>query len=492
MNLETINKKVLSIAILVLIFSVYLALSSASINEKQMVYGDMQTLYISERLSQGVKLYEEIEILYGPATYLIGSGFMGLGFTYSGLKIVMLTVSVISGILVFLIAQKVFNDYRIALLSTGIYMFIPIHYGIAPVFHPDSFAVLFMLSSIYFLLKNSKIGLILAATFSAIAIFTKIPVIPLVLAIIIYFIISRKKEGWLYASILFIIVIPGLFYIDAISENSDNTRFLFEKLLKDPDPPFSMLRDFFWIEGFVSLIAFLGIILYIKKTEKKSVLLVLALSSPLAFSAILLRGVGIYEANYMEPFIAIFASYMVFYIKDDWKFNQFISGKRIIPFVIVSLIIIQFAIFVYPDRERISDWDGNGRALEVNEIAEIHTVLLEKHTKIGDPVVASSMAVYKTGRTIPLDDPYLDLLKIKYELGYDSAIKKISFLEQKLEEKEIKMLITYNSTELSNQKYSSLQNQLFFPYYTKSFNDILDRNYEEFQEKGVSYFLPKI
>ena len=133
-------------------------------------------------------------------------------------------------------------------------------------------------------------------------------------------------------------------YINSLDESNDNTEFILEFLFSNPDPPYEMLKVLMWIEGFVILVAIVGIIIYLKKEKKKSLLIFFAFSSPLAFAAILIRGVGIYEANYMEPFIAIFASYTIFYLKDrfDVKKKKF----KTISLIIVLLIFIQITIFV--------------------------------------------------------------------------------------------------------------------------------------------------
>ena len=474
--------------LLVGIFFVYLVMSSSAINEKQMVYGDMQTQYISKRVSQGLILYEDISILYGPVIYHIGAFFLGLGTSYAGLKIVMLVVAVVSGILVYLISNKVFDDKRIGVLATAIFMFLPIHYGVAPVFHPDSFAVLFALASLYLLLTNRNIGIVTAGIFAVFAIFTKIPVAPLIIAPMIFFLIRKEKSGLFYFVPFLVLFLVGTMYINSLDESNDNTEFILEFLFSNPDPPYEMLKDLMWIEGFVILVAIVGIIIYLKKEKKKSLLIFFAFSSPLAFAAILIRGVGIYEANYMEPFIAIFASYAIFYLKDRWVFKR---GKKILPFLLIMLIFVQITIFVWPDRERVADWDGNRWAKQANEIAEEHSNLLEKYSQKGDVVVASPMAATITDRTMPLENSYIEMTKLKHEADYQSAKDELSILMDLIENKEIKMLISYNSTKRNDPKYNNFQEKRFFPFYTKPFSDLLFQNYEKFEENGFYYYLPK-
>lgn len=477
-----------TIIILVAIFFVYMAMASSAINEKQMVVGDMTTQYVIKRMAEGKTLYQEVPAFYGPTMYLVGASLVSIGLTYSGLKIFMLGIAILSGILIYLITKKVFKNEWMSLLSTAIYMFLPIHYGVAPIFHADSFAVLFMLITLYFLLLKKNFSFILAGIFAAIAIYSKMPVIPLVIAPIFYFALYKKKEGLLYIISLLAIIILGMIYINIISENYDNTRFFIDYLLKEPDPPFEILRDFAWIEGFAFLIAILGFIIYIKKVKKKSLLIFVALFSPLGFAAILMRGVGIYEANYMEPFIAIFASFAIFYLKDRWVFKR---GKKILPFLLIMLIFVQITIFVWPDRERVADWDGNRWTKQANEIADGHTQLLEKYTSKGDIVMASPMAVYRTDRILPLENPFNYVLKIQHGFGYESASNEVSILRKMVENKEIKMLITYNSTKKNDPKYNDFQENRFFPFYTKPFSDLLFQNYEKFEENGFYYYLPR-
>lgn len=466
-------------------------MSSSSINENQMVFGDMTTLYISQRLTEGVSLYQDIPVTYGPIMYLVGQNLISLGLTYSGLKIFMLGIAVFSGILVYLITKNSFKDSRVAILSTSVYMFLPIHYGMAPVFHADSFAVFFILISLYFLLKNNSIGFFVAGIFAAIAFFTKIPVIPLVLAPFIYFLYYKKKQGLYYIIPLLSIIIPVMLYVNLISKNSDNIGVFIDMVLKDPNPPFVYVWNLGWIEGFSFLVAIFGILLYLKNVKPKSVLPFMALSSIVTFSAVLIPGVGVYEANYMEPFVAIFVGFAIFHLKENWKFKIIKERKNIVPIFLIVLIFAQIIIFDLPDRERIADWDGNGRAKVLNEIADSHTRLLEKYSSEGDVVIASPMAVYRADRILPMDNPFRDGIILKQKYGYDSATEEISILENMIKNKEIKILITFNSTSRNESKYNIIQEKEFFPFYMKSFSELLNQKYERFEEDGFNYFLPR-
>lgn len=471
------------------IFILYIVMSSSAINEKQVSWGNMHNLYNSNRLSEGVPL-NELDLLYGPVFYGFGSFFMKLGLDYIALKIVMLGISVLTGVLVFLIAQNVFKDFRISVLSTAFYMFLPIHYGMGPSFDSDSFAIIFILFSVYLLTVNKKYTIILAGMFAAIAVFTKIPVLPLAIAPLGYFLIYQKKEIILYSVPFFLLISYGIFYLNSIMYNSDNTRMIFDFLIVNPDNPIPLLRDFGWIEGFVVIVAIVGLFWYVKKFKTKSPMIFVALASPIAFGAILLPGVGIYEAEYVEPFVAIFAALTIFFLYDTLKFKKS-RFRKIIPALLIIIIFTQFIIFVLPDRERILDWDGDRWAKELNTIADIHTILLEEYSSPGDYVIASPMALYRTDRVFPLDHSQFDVLKIKYDLGYETALEEMNVLHQMIDNKKIKMLIAYNSTTLNNHKYDDMQNQLFFPFYLDSLKESLAKNYEEFEEKGVYFYLPK-
>lgn len=483
-----LDKKRYTTIILAGIFFVYLLMSSSAINEKQMVYGDMATQYISKRLAEGAKLYSQVPVLYGPIMYLVGAGLVNQGLTYAGMKIFMLGIAVISGILVFLITRKSFGNTSIGLLSTTIYMFLPIHYGVAPIFHADSFAILFILTSLYFLLFQRRATLLVAGVFALVAFFTKIPAIPIVLAPLAYFLFYKKKEGIFYAIPLLVMMALGMMYIQSLG-SSDNSKILLDYLFKDPNPPFSILQNFVWIEGIAFFVAMAGLAFYIKTMKLKSPLIFVALASPLGFAAILLRGVGIYEANYMEPFIAIFSAYAIFHLKDKWNFNKL--KVKILVSILFALIFLQVIIFDYPGRERVADWGGNKRAMELNTIADSHTILLEKYTKKGDLVVASPMAVSRTDRISPLDDSYPELLKLKYSLGYQNAQKEVATLTKMIEDKKIKMLITYNSTTNNGIKYNTIQNDRFFPFNTVSLSNLLSEKYDKFEEDGFYYYVPK-
>lgn len=477
--------------LLVGIFFVYLVMSSSAINEKQAVVADMTSLYIIQRMADGLNIYEDIAVLYGPVFYYVGAFLVENNLSFSDLKIVMLLVSLFSGILVYLISIKVFNDQRVGLTATGIYLFIPIHYGMAPVFHADSFAVFFVLLSLYLLLINKNILFLIAGLIASLAFFTKIPSISLIIAPLIFFAFNKNKNGLWYIIPLIFIILLGSAYFNSNNDESQHTQLMIDSLLKMTDHPFPELRDFFWIEGFAFLVFVIGLFFYIKNTTKKSVLPYYAILSILSFSAFLIPGVGIYEANYMEPFIAIFSAYVLFQIYDTKILHKFKKFEKHLAVILISLIFIQFIPFILPDRERIADWDGDGRSFIMNEIAEHHANLLSKYTNKGDLVVASPMAVYKTERILPLENPFPDLLKRKSEFGYNSAYSDIQEINSMLEKKEIKMLITFNSTQRNEQKFNNIQEMFFFPFNTNQTHELLNNNYQKFDDV-FNYYLPKI
>ncbi|MGI0059660.1 MAG: hypothetical protein ACREBJ_07810, partial [Nitrosotalea sp.] len=93
--------------------------------------------------------------------------------------------------------------------------------------------------------------------------------------------------------------------------------------------------------------------------------------------------------------------------------------------------------------------------------------------------------------TLPFDYQYANVLESKYNLGYETAKQQVVNLDEMLKKKEIKMLITFNSTTFNSPKFANLQDQLFFPFYMENLNDTLTKNYNKYQESGLYYYLPK-
>jgi len=428
-------------------------------------------------------MYEEINIFYGPIFYVIGSNLIDLGFTYSGLKIFMLLISVGNGILIFLISKKIFKDIRLGLLSTTIYLFMPIHYSAAPMFHPDIIAVFFFLIALYFLLSHKKQGFVIAGILSAISFFTKLPVLPLTIAPMLYFLINKKKNGIIYTITFGLILLIMMIYVNSISTDEDNLRILITWVLQEPDLRPDKILQVARTEGVVMLLGIIGLIIHLKNTGKKSILSYITLSSPISYSTILVLGVGNYVISYIEPFIAIFASYLIFYIKDKRKTKKFKIENKIIVSLLISIIFIQFYWFDQPGNEVMFDWRGEKETKPYNDMAKLHSELLENYTKKGDIVFASPMALYNTERVFPLDDPYSIHLYLQHKFGFKNVDTKINILKKMIENKEIKMLISYSPESLNEKN--------FFPFYLESFKEPLEQNYDIFQEKDVYYYLPQ-
>tara|TARA_B110000196_G_C21124136_1_gene654877 strand:+ start:339 stop:1838 length:1500 start_codon:yes stop_codon:yes gene_type:complete len=478
------NFSLISISI---IFLIYFTLSFSAINEKQMVYGDMHNLYISQRLDDGLKLYEDINPLYGPILYYVGSTLIAFGLDYSLIKFFMLCISMSTGILVFLITKKIsFDDYT-AILATAIFMFLPIHYGIAPIFHSTQITVFLVLLAFYSLLFSKNHSLVIAAIFSTLAIFTKIPAVPFVIATLSYFLLRKNKQSLYFLIPLGIFSILGFSLIEKIKSNTESSQFLYNLLISKIELPFFLLRDFFWIEGLVFFISVIGMIIYFK-SNKNILFLMITIGSFVSFSVIIFEGIGIYESNYFEPFLAIFASIAILHMKRNYNSNIFYKS---IPIFLLILIFVQATIFISPDRERIADWDGNRWANELNVVADTHSIIIKNFSDKGDIVVTSPMAAYRTERILPLDLTYTELLLEKFNLGYPSAETDVKKLKTMLNKNEIALLITFNSTVNTNEKFDWLQEQRFFPFYNDDFLDILNTNYEKNEFEGFYYYLPK-
>jgi len=93
------------------------------------------------------------------------------------------------------------------------------------------------------------------------------------------------------------------------------------------------------------------------------------------------------------------------------------------------------------------------------------------------------MALYNTERVFPHDDPYPYVIHEKIRFGLESGEKKLEDLKNMIKNKEIKMLIEFGSKEYNKEN--------FYPFYLESFQEILEQNYDIFQEKDVYYYLPQ-
>ena len=274
-----------------------------------------------------------------------------------------------------------------------------------------------------------------------------------------------------------------MIYVNSVSPENENLEFFLTRVMENPDLGSTKLLQVVLAEGIVYLVGIIGLGLFLKNIGKKSLLSFITVSSAFSFATIIHMGVGSYVISYSEPFIAILASYFIFYIFEKFKAKKIGISKNIIPTVLILIIFFQFAWFDYPGNERLTDWRGNGWTKNYDDMARIHSELLEKYTEKGDIVFASPMALYKTDRVFPLDDPYSESLLIKQKLGFESASKKLDTLSQMLENQQIKMIISY---------YPVTYNEVnLYPYYIESFQKILEKNYDIYHEKGVYYYLPK-
>ena len=473
------------------IFLVYLMLSSAAINEKLSTPGEMYVLYVADRIRDGLIPYQDIAIVYGPLVYIFNASLLSLGFSYSDLKLIMLIVSISNGLLIYFASKRLFRQNSLSILSVAIYMFVPMHYGHGPIVHPDQLAVLQILLVLNLILLDRKSSLFIGGIVGSILYVTKIVSIPSSLAPIIYFIINRQKKGVYY--VIPLIVSSSLTYAYILSiRKLDFTKFFFDYITTFPDEPYSMLRSYFWIEGFVVLLAFLGLIIYIRNYSARSILVIMSFVSIISFSSFMIRGSGIYSANYIEPFISILAAYFIFYIFNKVKKRHSVKIGNIICICLICTTFIQFTIFDYPHRERHADWQGDRWFKTLNENTVVHTKLIEQYTNEGDIVVAIPMAAFQTNRILALDkEPYPDILKFKKEyFSYESADIIILELKEMTESKKIKLIIGGNTTGTNNDRLVT-ELTFYYPFNLPEFENAIKRNYDEYFNEGYYYYLPK-
>jgi len=206
MSYASENRRVLMLIL------IYLAVTFATINLGYIDFGDGNYLYISGRMADGVRLYEEIVSPQPPVHLFIGkvlvqtarwiSGFLPgavrEGFAVYFIRIYLAVLHAATIVVLWRIARRIFEESAIRVLAILLYVLLPNTYLWTRGFQSECHEILFLYLSFLFLLRGGRAGMLLAAGLSLVGIFTNMTFAPYLLLFLVYCLVVRPNRWVLF------------------------------------------------------------------------------------------------------------------------------------------------------------------------------------------------------------------------------------------------------------------------------------------------------
>lgn len=266
-------------------FLLYALISILTINQGYIDFGDGNYLYISWRLTQGVRLYSEILSPQPPLHLLVGRTLISLGEQMGGgmltiyiVRIFSILLHLLTGWLVLKISDRLFGDRWVSALSAAIYVFLPVGFFWAKGYQSEPLEIVFLCLGFYGLLLGTSGGLVLGGLCGALSLFTNMTAVPYVALWVVYVLVSRR--GQLMHFLLPLVgvcgVMLGYFYYTAGDAYLQNVFFNQVGSFHRTDPLgyavgkiISQSGNVLLAQGGFVLCAVLGAILYLSQESLK-------------------------------------------------------------------------------------------------------------------------------------------------------------------------------------------------------------------------------
>ena len=199
----------------------YFVLNVVTINRGYIDFGDGNYLYISWRLSQGARLYQDIVSPQPPMHLLVGRFLVGLGEGLGGgmttiavVRLFSILLHLVTAWLIVRISRRLFEDAWAAALAGAVFLFLPIGFFWAKGYQSEPLEILFLTWAFWGLMQNSRGGTVAAALGSVLALFTNMTAVPYVALFIVYVLAAQRNHAARYLGVLAggVALLLGLFH----------------------------------------------------------------------------------------------------------------------------------------------------------------------------------------------------------------------------------------------------------------------------------------
>lgn len=471
----------------------YFTLMLSFISIAYLDFGDGNYLYISQRINEGVVIYKDILTPQPPLHLFLGSLLLELGNLINNqlllVRIFTILLRISHAVLIFFLSDRIFPEYKYAgLLASVIYLFLPIGFWWSRGYQTEPLQILFMLLTIFFFLKMTSKSMFYAGIFSGLGGLTNMTMYPYIVLIILFLLCFAYKEKKIKLFLSYFIPFLSLVLLTTLllswyTQGMFLQNVIFDQVGTYPkENTFSyMIGKVKWIgsiilklEGTMIILALYGIYLFCRKTKsnliyfscaslgsyfsknerkilgskfvfsKESFLIIYSITTLASFLFATKGGTVDYIFTLAEPTIALFSSYAFFKLFSN-------SVHRLISGILLMIILFSPAI-----KQNIETLRGVNYELDENKVTYLIS-LIEEYTGKEDEILAPPYLAFLSGRRLvnEYSEHFIWFIKylnfIKYRVGKASSLKTIYQIADKINRKEIKLIIFNNNRTKGQQ-----------------------------------------
>jgi hypothetical protein len=457
------------VIILLSLALVYAVVVVANLSEAYIDFGDGNYLYISSRLADGLVLYRDIMAPQPPLHLYLGTLLVHLGRVIGEplytVRIFSLLLHLASMLLIFLIARRLFRSNLCAIVSSALYLVIPIGFYWSLGYQSEPLEMFFLLLSFYFFIGFEKRDMLFAAAFSALALFTNMTAVPYVLLNVLYLAVRRRTLLFYYLVPVLALSAAGVLLMQILTSEYLNNVF-FNQVGTFPKREIAgetalhyavrkILgegRDVLAAESGFILVCIIGIIRFLRASSEsaREYAALYAIASIGSIVFVSKGGTEDYIFTIGEPFVVLFAGYavvtMLRFLRDRAKDSFHGSAAFIRNFLIIFVILYALLNLFVGVRYDVNTLRGRFYELPASAVKRIELYIREQ-TKPSDAILAQPYFAFISGRR--LADEYSEhfIWKIMYwneklvTKRDGAAVALFNDLARKLSEKAIRLVI---------------------------------------------------
>lgn len=419
----------------------YATLVAGFLSEAYIDFGDGNYLYISSRMADGASLYKDILSPQPPCHLYLGKTLISIGRVFDDplltVRIFSILLHIGTALVIFAIADKLFDCAITALVSAIVYLFMPIGFWWSLGYQSELPEIFFLAVAFYFFITGDrKWRIVLSSIFATAAVFTNMTAVPYVGLNFLYLLVRRRKMFLSYLAPMAVLSLATIGYFETTTGAYLENVF-FNQMGTFPPNPFAYAfakianegKDVFTWEGGYIICALIGMLVWMgkKKGDGRGASLSAeyvgwySLFSILSIIYVSKGATMDYIFTIGEPYVALFAGFFIVFIVRRHVMEAFERRRETKSFlpdttflaslcVLILLIVVTGYIGVFFIRSVLHQETYENNELGVQTIK----YFIDKHSSEGDTILAPPYYAFLTNRKIIKEYSSTYLWMMKY------------------------------------------------------------------------------
>ncbi len=418
----------LSILSLILVGTAYFAVGLLTLSPAYVDFGDGNYLYLSKRISEGVRVYRDMVSPQPPLHLFCGAALVRLGQLLGSeiytVRVFLLLWHLATMGMVAAVAWRLFKRPMVVFVSGLIFLFLPIGFWWSRGYQSENWLILWLTWAFFLLLpaggqddspgKETK-RLVLAGLLSMLAVYTNMTALPYVLLFLVFVPLRFGKRSLAFLSPFFLVgaavflvmlIYSEGTYIENVWSNQigtypkENTLQYFAEKLSGQGV------KILYLEGPMILLALLGLARYMRSTEVPARMFV-TWYSLFCFGSILFvtkGGTMDYIFSLAEPVLSVFAAWFLCDLIHElglFRKGFWTQKANLVPALVLFPTIL--TVLTFPalrfEAQTLAEETYENNTEGVLGVMNF----IEQHSKPGELVLMPAYYAYLSGRRLPYD-----------------------------------------------------------------------------------------